>query len=108
MRDARALRNRGGRESRNMVCSSPALRRKEWIVASTILAERLDGSHPISARRRRLRRIALASGLVLAVTAISVVWTFRRPWFHGNLGIVDAGLVIRSSQPTSQLPGVDP
>ncbi len=30
-------------------------------------------------------------------------WEFRRPWFLGNLGVVDPGLVIRSAQPTSQL-----
>ena len=29
---------------------------------------------------------------------------FERPLFQGNLGVVDAGKVIRSAQPTSQLP----
>ena len=41
---------------------------------------------------------------MLVVLALSLCWTFRRPWFQGNLGIVDAGRVIRSAQPTSQLP----
>jgi protein tyrosine phosphatase (PTP) superfamily phosphohydrolase (DUF442 family) len=40
---------------------------------------------------------------VLITLAISLCWTFRRPWFEGNLGIVEAGRVIRSAQPTSQL-----
>jgi protein tyrosine phosphatase (PTP) superfamily phosphohydrolase (DUF442 family) len=34
---------------------------------------------------------------------MSVCWVFRRPWFHGNLGVVEPGRVIRSAQPTSQL-----
>ena len=37
------------------------------------------------------------------VCALGLVWEFRRPWFQGNLGIVDPGRVIRSAQPTSQL-----
>jgi hypothetical protein len=41
---------------------------------------------------------------VVVVLAASLCWTFRRPWFRGNLGVVDAGRVIRSAQPTSQLP----
>ncbi len=39
------------------------------------------------------------------VLAGSICWVLRRPWFQGNLGIVDPGLVIRSAQPTSRLPG---
>jgi hypothetical protein len=52
---------------------------------------------------RRGRRIALAAASVLIVLACSLCWVFRRPWFQGNLGIVDAGRVMRSAQPTSQL-----
>jgi hypothetical protein len=37
--------------------------------------------------------------------ALVLCWVFRRPWFQGNLGVVDAGRVIRSAQPTTQLPG---
>jgi protein tyrosine phosphatase (PTP) superfamily phosphohydrolase (DUF442 family) len=48
-----------------------------------------------------LGKAALA---VVFVCALGLVWEFRRPWFQGNLGIVDPGRVIRSAQPTSQLP----
>jgi hypothetical protein len=43
--------------------------------------------------------------VVLVLLAVSICWTFRRPWFQGNLGVVEAGRVIRSAQPTWQLPG---
>jgi Tyrosine phosphatase family len=72
-------------------------------VAQVILPERMDAPGGRAARRRRLRRIALATSTVLLVLALGACWTFRRPWFRGNLGIVDAGLVIRSAQPTSRL-----
>ncbi len=42
--------------------------------------------------------------MLLVILASSACWTFRRPWFHGNLGVVEAGRVIRSAQPTTQLP----
>jgi hypothetical protein len=35
--------------------------------------------------------------------ALAACWVFRRPWFQGNLAIVDPGRVIRSAQPTTQL-----
>jgi protein tyrosine phosphatase (PTP) superfamily phosphohydrolase (DUF442 family) len=73
-------------------------------VAQVILAEQDDSARSDPARRRRLRRIALTSSSVLVLLAMSLCWTFRRPWFQGNLGIVEAGRVIRSAQPTSQLP----
>ena len=38
-----------------------------------------------------------------ALIALALCGVFRRPWFHGNLGIVDAGRVIRSAQPTTRL-----
>ena len=47
---------------------------------------------------------AKATVVVFVVCALSLTWVFRRPWFEGNLGVVDAGRVIRSAQPTSQLP----
>lgn len=73
-------------------------------MAHPVVIERADATCRRAVRRRRLRRIALASALVLVVAAASLCWTFRRPWFQGNLGIVDAGRVIRSSQPTTELP----
>jgi protein tyrosine phosphatase (PTP) superfamily phosphohydrolase (DUF442 family) len=43
-----------------------------------------------------------ATGVLAWMIATS--WVFRRPWFEGNLGVVDPGLVMRSAQPTTQLP----
>jgi protein tyrosine phosphatase (PTP) superfamily phosphohydrolase (DUF442 family) len=40
---------------------------------------------------------------VVVAAAIAVSWVFRRPWFEGNLGVVDPGLVVRSAQPTTGL-----
>lgn len=73
-------------------------------MAQLIVTERVDVSNDRAGRRRRLRRVALVSTLVLVVATLSSCWYFRRPWFEGNLGIVDPGRVIRSAQPTSQLP----
>jgi hypothetical protein len=42
--------------------------------------------------------------VLVLVCSIGLCWVFRRPWFQGNLGVVDAGHVMRSAQPTSQLP----
>ena len=39
----------------------------------------------------------------LCALGLGVTWEFRRPWFQGNLGVVDPGKVIRAAQPTSQL-----
>ena len=50
----------------------------------------------------RIRPWKLAATAVLA-WMIATTWVFRRPWFEGNLGVVDPGLVIRSAQPTTQL-----
>jgi hypothetical protein len=50
--------------------------------------------------------IALGKTALVAVfiCVLGFVWAFRRPLFHGNLGIVDPERVIRSAQPTSELP----
>jgi len=44
-----------------------------------------------------------AAAVVVLVAATSLCWVFRRPWFQGNLGVVDPGQVLRSAQPTAQL-----
>jgi protein tyrosine/serine phosphatase len=41
--------------------------------------------------------------LVVLLSTALLCWEFRRPWFQGNLGILDPGHVIRSAQPTTQL-----
>ena len=52
-----------------------------------------------------IKRRAPASALVaLFVCALGLVWEVRRPLFWRNLGVVEPGRVIRSAQPTSQLP----
>jgi protein tyrosine phosphatase (PTP) superfamily phosphohydrolase (DUF442 family) len=53
---------------------------------------------PAGSRRHPTQAAVL---LVLAVLGLCCV--FRRPWFQGNLGVVDAGRVFRSAQPTTQL-----
>jgi hypothetical protein len=73
-------------------------------VEQAISPEQTESLRLRSGRRRRLRRIAAASTFLLIVLALSLCWTFRRPWFEGNLGIVEPGRVIRSAQPTSRLP----
>ena len=73
-------------------------------MAQVSFPDQAESTRMRAGRRRRVRRIALATAIVLVVLALSLCWTFRRPWFQGNLGIVDAGRVIRSAQPTAQLP----
>ncbi len=43
------------------------------------------------------------AAVVVLIAAASLCWVFRRPLFLGNLGVVDAGHVLRSAQPTDQL-----
>jgi protein tyrosine phosphatase (PTP) superfamily phosphohydrolase (DUF442 family) len=64
-----------------------------------------DRSHNSTGANRSMHRPhawKLAAAIVL-VSAVTLVWAFRRPWFYANLGVVDAGRVIRSAQPTTQL-----
>lgn len=57
--------------------------------------------------RRRLGQAVRRAGNVAAVLvlagSISLAWVFRRPWFEGNLAVVDPDRVIRSAQPTNRL-----
>jgi protein tyrosine phosphatase (PTP) superfamily phosphohydrolase (DUF442 family) len=55
-----------------------------------------------SRRRVHLRRLAVSTLFVAAL----VTFTFRNPWFRGNLGVVDEGRVYRSAQPTDGLPSL--
>ena len=60
---------------------------------------------PARKRRGRSRwRLVPAVAIPAALIAMALCGVFRRPWFQGNLGIVDAGRVIRSAQPTTRLP----
>jgi protein tyrosine phosphatase (PTP) superfamily phosphohydrolase (DUF442 family) len=52
--------------------------------------------------RSRSRFGTVSAFLALACLA-GLSWEFRRPWFQGNLGVVDPGRVIRSAQPTNEL-----
>ena len=52
----------------------------------------------------RARHIGLAvAALLIAGLA---TYSFRNPWFRGNFGVVDGGLVYRSAQPLDGLPGL--
>jgi protein tyrosine phosphatase (PTP) superfamily phosphohydrolase (DUF442 family) len=73
-------------------------------VALLSSADPIEAPRAQAGRRRRLRRIAAAVLSILVVLTLSLCWTFRRPWFAGNLGVVEAGRVIRSAQPTAHLP----
>jgi protein tyrosine phosphatase (PTP) superfamily phosphohydrolase (DUF442 family) len=42
---------------------------------------------------------------VVLLGGMTAAWVLRRPWFEGNFGVVDDGVVIRSAQPTTQLAG---
>ncbi len=54
---------------------------------------------------RAARRAGTAAAALVLAGSISLGWVFRRPWFEGNLAVVDPDRVIRSAQPTSQLAG---
>jgi protein tyrosine phosphatase (PTP) superfamily phosphohydrolase (DUF442 family) len=54
---------------------------------------------PLSTKVRR-RVLPFA---VLVVALAMVTYVFRNPWFHGNFGVVDPGLVYRSAQPLGGL-----
>ncbi len=71
---------------------------KEEPVATSAPSVKASPAHP--GFRRHLDRAALT----LLVLVVASCWVFRRPWFRGNLGDVDNGQVIRSAQPTTQLP----
>lgn len=55
-------------------------------------------------RPKILRRRLIRLGVVLLVAAGLVTYAFRNPWFNGNLGVVDDGVVYRSAQPLDGLP----
>jgi protein tyrosine phosphatase (PTP) superfamily phosphohydrolase (DUF442 family) len=75
--------------------------RKDGRLATSTASKELT-SAAAGRRPARFRLWKRAAGVVL-IGVISVLWAFRRPWFEGNLGVVDAGLVMRSAQPTTQL-----
>ena len=54
--------------------------------------------------RSRFRRPVLL--VVVLLAAGLAAFTFRNPWFHGNFGVVDDGLVYRCAQPLGGLPGL--
>jgi hypothetical protein len=73
--------------------------------SSRVRSERLI-LHPsslIPSKRQRRFHLGKSAAVLALVWAASLCWVFRRPWFQGNLGVVDPGIVLRSAQPTSQL-----
>jgi protein tyrosine phosphatase (PTP) superfamily phosphohydrolase (DUF442 family) len=68
-----------------------------------LLNAKEGGSNPGNTPKRWCRAWVWAIVAALACSA-GLAWELRRPWFHGNLGVVDPGRVIRSAQPTTELP----
>jgi hypothetical protein len=80
---------------------APPLRGKEAPVDRSSLPVQAG---PARGRRVESRwRLGPALAILAPLIALALCGVFRRPWFHGNLGIVDAGRVIRSAQPTTRL-----
>lgn len=76
--------------------TDPIVSTNPSIVAAIESSSRAD-------RRRRWRNaLTLAAVVVLTVVA-AVCWTFRGPWFSGNLAVLDSGRLVRSAQPTAEL-----
>jgi hypothetical protein len=68
-----------------------------WIVAPN------QKSTPGQRFSRAARRAGNIAAVLVLSGSISLGWVFRRPWFEGNLAVVDPEHVIRSAQPTSHL-----
>jgi hypothetical protein len=76
-------------------------RGKESALTGIVAPDRHRSLRPRLGQAAR-RAGTFAAALVVA-GSISLGWVFRRPWFEGNLAVVDHDRVIRSAQPTSQL-----
>jgi hypothetical protein len=74
---------------------------KEALVTKTSLSVPTDSAKTRSKRSGSC--VGKATAALVVVLVLVPCWVFRRPWFQGNLGIVDPGRVIRSAQPTTQL-----
>jgi protein tyrosine phosphatase (PTP) superfamily phosphohydrolase (DUF442 family) len=70
-------------------------------LASTAASKEM--ASPQAGRPPARSRLWKRAATVVLIGAITVSWVFRRPWFERNFGVVDAGLVMRSAQPTTQL-----
>jgi protein tyrosine phosphatase (PTP) superfamily phosphohydrolase (DUF442 family) len=84
-----------------MVTKAHQTQRKGRNLATTSTAKLID-SRETTKLPSRIRPWKLVAAAFLA-SAVAASWVFRRPWFEGNLGVVDPGLVMRSAQPTTQL-----
>ena len=74
----------------------------EYSLATSVISKQRDSARDgVPAHRFPVWKAAFVAFIVCA---LSLTWVFRRPWLEGNLGVVDVGRVIRSAQPTSQLP----
>jgi len=93
--------NRGGRFRGNMVIFEVECIGKEGSLVTTSTAKEIALRQTA---RSPFRVFSWRSGaVVVLICAIGLSWTFRRPWFLGNLAVVDPGQVMRSAQPTTQL-----
>ena len=86
-----------------MICGYLAARNRKEKPVATIAS--LNNLKPARLALPGFLRHPAKNGLSLLVLFMLVSgWGLRRPLFQGNLGEVEAGRVIRSAQPTSELP----
>jgi protein tyrosine phosphatase (PTP) superfamily phosphohydrolase (DUF442 family) len=84
-----------------MVSCRLATQTENSLATSVIPKQRDSACGGVPAHRFPAGKAAVVALVFCALTSVLV---FRRPLFEGNLGVVDVGRVIRSAQPTSQLP----
>jgi protein tyrosine phosphatase (PTP) superfamily phosphohydrolase (DUF442 family) len=76
---------------------------KDVSLASILTSKRIVWTSAQNSRPGR--RLAKTAAILVLVSSIGIGWVFRRPWFEGNLAVVDPGRVMRSAQPTGRLAG---
>lgn len=73
-------------------------------MATDAVANQCDSAGAGVKRRGFKAGKAIFVAVIACAPFCALVWEIRRPLFEGNLAVVDPGRVIRSAQPTSQLP----
>src|SRR6516164_6996419 len=60
----------------------------------------------LPSQRSLTRRLLRTAFIALLAAATVPAGLLSRPWFDGNVGVVDPGRVIRAAQPTTGLSGL--